>query len=212
MLKSPEKSVMLKPERTVGRIMKNDTRNEILNAALALFLSHGYTAASIRLIAEKAGIGKATIYHHFPDKKAIINALNRKSRESMESFLDQLPAGQDPEQRIRTVIMKSVRVLHEFTDLFQIIRREVPEIWKEMKSDMGFFFGKFRNFIVQAVKDGIRLGIFRKTDPEETGLIIMKMIQGNFAFTLLGGSPGENPEKTADRMMSILLEGIRNSK
>jgi AcrR family transcriptional regulator len=55
--------------------MSSDTRNTILQVANRLFVRQGYTATSTRQIAEEAGIGKATIYHHFPDKQAIVLAL-----------------------------------------------------------------------------------------------------------------------------------------
>ena len=46
------------------------TRQAILSAAYSLFLEQGFSATSMRQVAEAAGIGKATIYHHFHNKQA----------------------------------------------------------------------------------------------------------------------------------------------
>lgn len=48
---------------------KNNRREIILDVAARLFLESGYTATSIRHIAENAGCTEAAIYYHFKDGK-----------------------------------------------------------------------------------------------------------------------------------------------
>jgi AcrR family transcriptional regulator len=48
---------------------KNNRREIILNVAARLFLESGYTATSIRHIAESVGCTEAAIYYHFKDGK-----------------------------------------------------------------------------------------------------------------------------------------------
>ncbi len=45
------------------------TRAEILEVAAALFMEHGYTAVSLRQIAEAVGIRTPSLYTHFPGGK-----------------------------------------------------------------------------------------------------------------------------------------------
>ena len=54
---------------------KGTTKQEILNAALELFSVHGYEATSISQLAEAVGIRKASLYSHFENKQAILDAL-----------------------------------------------------------------------------------------------------------------------------------------
>lgn len=51
------------------------SRKQILDAALKLFSHRGYGATSVQDIAEKAGLSKGNIYHHFPDKETIFREL-----------------------------------------------------------------------------------------------------------------------------------------
>ncbi|MBR6089678.1 MAG: helix-turn-helix transcriptional regulator, partial [Anaerolineaceae bacterium] len=44
---------------------KNNTREEILEAALDLFAVNGYEATSISQLADAVGIRKASLYSHF---------------------------------------------------------------------------------------------------------------------------------------------------
>lgn len=58
------------------RIMeKNNTKREILEAALELFSVQGYEAASISQIADAVGIRKASMYSHFRSKQEILDSL-----------------------------------------------------------------------------------------------------------------------------------------
>ena len=54
---------------------RGNTRQEILDAALELFSVQGYEATSISQLAEAVGIRKASLYSHFENKQAILDAL-----------------------------------------------------------------------------------------------------------------------------------------
>jgi len=51
------------------------TRRRVLDAAEKLFAQRGYEPASMADVAERAGVGVGTLYHHFPDKRALLLAL-----------------------------------------------------------------------------------------------------------------------------------------
>lgn len=51
------------------------TRERLLEAALHLFAIHGYHAASMRQIAEAAGVAVGGIYNHFRSKEEILTAV-----------------------------------------------------------------------------------------------------------------------------------------
>lgn len=63
---------------------KGNTKQEILEAALELFSVQGYEATSISQLAEAVGIRKASLYSHFENKQAILDALIRTTLEQYE--------------------------------------------------------------------------------------------------------------------------------
>jgi AcrR family transcriptional regulator len=85
------------------RLSAPDRRAAILDAALEVFSSRGYHAASIDDIAQQAGISKALIYEHFPSKKDLhASLLQRHVQEIFERLAD-TAAGPDPgEKRLRS--------------------------------------------------------------------------------------------------------------
>ena len=63
---------------------KGTTKQEILDAALELFSVQGYEATSISQLAEAVGIRKASLYSHFENKQAILDALIQTTMEEYE--------------------------------------------------------------------------------------------------------------------------------
>ena len=63
---------------------RGNTKQEILDAALELFSVQGFEATSIAQIAGAVGIRKASLYSHFENKQAILNALVQKVLEQYE--------------------------------------------------------------------------------------------------------------------------------
>ena len=54
---------------------RGNTKREILEASLELFSVQGYEATSVSQIADAVGIRKASLYSHFENKQAILEAL-----------------------------------------------------------------------------------------------------------------------------------------
>ena len=52
---------------------RTDTRQALIDAALEVFLRHGFARATTREIAQTAGVAEGTIYRHFADKYALFH-------------------------------------------------------------------------------------------------------------------------------------------
>jgi len=52
-----------------------DTRQELLDAALELFAQNGFHGTGLRDIARAVGIRESAVYHHFPSKESLLEAL-----------------------------------------------------------------------------------------------------------------------------------------
>ncbi len=53
---------------------QQQTRQKIIEAAIDLHQSQGLAATTMSDIAERAKVGRVTVYRHFPDEAALINA------------------------------------------------------------------------------------------------------------------------------------------
>jgi AcrR family transcriptional regulator len=60
------------------------TRGAILGAAAKAFAEEGFSATSITRIATAARVTKGAIYHHFPDKQALFEAVLHRCNEAAQ--------------------------------------------------------------------------------------------------------------------------------
>jgi AcrR family transcriptional regulator len=64
-------------------------REEILDAAMRLFMRHGYQATSVRQIAEEVGCTEAALYYHFKDgKRALFGAVIESSMPDLIAIVN----------------------------------------------------------------------------------------------------------------------------
>jgi AcrR family transcriptional regulator len=61
-----------RPRATGESAGDRDSRQDLLDAAAALFIDHGYAATSTRAIADRAGLRQASLYHYFGGKEDIL--------------------------------------------------------------------------------------------------------------------------------------------
>jgi len=61
-----------------------DTALRILNAALQLFREQGFESATMRDIAQKAGVATGAAYYYYPSKDAIVMDFYRRSCDAMQ--------------------------------------------------------------------------------------------------------------------------------
>src|ERR1700716_1927875 len=57
-------------------------RSRILNAAMRVFLRHGFRRSSIERAAEAAGLTRQALYHHFKSKEGLFRAVIERVHEN----------------------------------------------------------------------------------------------------------------------------------
>lgn len=76
---------------------KDDKRERILDAALALFAERGFHGTAVPLVAKAAEVGAGTIYRYFESKERLVNELYRREKQRVvEHVLRALPTADSP--------------------------------------------------------------------------------------------------------------------
>ncbi len=82
-----------------------ETRDRILDVALALFKKKGYDATTMREIATKAGLATGAAYRHFPSKVAFVMAYYERTFEGLRPKVEWLlNAPGSLEDRVRALV------------------------------------------------------------------------------------------------------------
>ena len=84
---------------------KAETYTDILRSAEELFLEKGYEKTSMRLIAEKAGLTKGALYHHFDSKEALLDRMCSGHYRALSQAAESAVLGEAPGfEKIRRVM------------------------------------------------------------------------------------------------------------
>jgi TetR/AcrR family transcriptional regulator, transcriptional repressor for nem operon len=79
------------------------TAEQILDCAHSLIVERGYNGFSYADIAERVGIRKPSIHHHFPAKAELGRAVVRRYRDQLRAMMHSV-AGSDPVQQLEGYI------------------------------------------------------------------------------------------------------------
>jgi TetR/AcrR family transcriptional regulator, transcriptional repressor for nem operon len=99
------------------------TRNQILDAAERLFLSHGYGGTSVDAIVDRAELTKGAFFHHFSSKhdlaRAVIDRYAALDREQFEGSVQRAERlSRDPLQQVLILIGLYEEAMEQLTDPF----------------------------------------------------------------------------------------------
>lgn len=99
--------------RRGNRLPKDERRGQLLTVASTVFVNHGYHAASMDEIADRAGVSKPVLYQHFSSKLKLYLAVLDAHVENLISGVQQaLRTTTDNRQRLHA----AVRAFFDFID------------------------------------------------------------------------------------------------
>jgi AcrR family transcriptional regulator len=106
-----------------------ETRQRIVEAAVALHETLGPTRTTIQAVAERADVGRPTVYRHFPDERSLFNAcsahyLGRHPPPDPQAWrlID------DPSVRLRTALKRTYAWYRETEAMFTSVFRDLPDV------------------------------------------------------------------------------------
>ena len=92
----------------MGRLKAFDV-NDVLDRAVDCFWQHGYEATSVRDLADRMGIGGASLYNAYGDKRALfLTALARYADRSMRERIARLEKSGRPTEAIRAFLAEII--------------------------------------------------------------------------------------------------------
>jgi TetR/AcrR family transcriptional regulator, cholesterol catabolism regulator len=182
-------------------------RAEILRVAADVFAARGYEAASLTEIAERLGMVKASLYHYFPSKDAllleVLLGVYRGGREILDRNLAQ-PGPVD--LRLRRIVRDHVLYfvnnavanavyLHESHQLPSSVRRVLGPLQREYRVLL-------RDLVVEGQKDGT---LRRDLDADVLTLQLLGSV--HWMYRWYQGSGPRTAGEIGDQLAEVILAG-----
>ena len=193
---------------------KENTRQEILDAARDLFVNEGYDNVSMRKIAEKVEYAPGTIYLHFKDKAEILDTLCeqtfQKLWERMEAIRNDTGNPVDALRRgLRTYIQFGLDNPNQYIVTFVLAKQHPAGHHPDVSNPAMSCFDCLRGTVRKCIEGGYIIG----GDVEDTAQAIWTAIHG---VTALLVSKCEFPfvehTRLIERLIDILIKGVRTNK
>lgn len=129
-------------------------KEEVIIELLKVFRQYGYEGATLTRLSQATGLGKASLYHHFPKGKeemaqAVLNYLN----DWMEtSIFTTLRSHSQPIERIRAMTQKVNELYHcgEHTCLLAILSLESKLFVKEIQKALTCWIDSLAQVLIDA--------------------------------------------------------------
>jgi AcrR family transcriptional regulator len=194
-----EKILTEETAETAALPSKPNAKERILEAALEIFSQKGFHPATTDEIAERAGVGKGTVYRYFETKEKLFAELVRLRLEELEKRAGSVMDGQD---NVLTMISKYIRVYFEFFDgnqrLFRLIVQEQLDLGEHSVEE---YFKKVMRAIPhlkRKVYEGTQQGILKDVDFQTVFYgtmgfahgVIQKWLARDCSYSLVDELPG----------------------
>lgn len=87
-------------------MVAEDTRTRIMSVALELFVKQGYEPTSLREIADRVGITKASLYYHFASKQALLGAVVEPLVEDWRAWSKEVSSSASTPENVREALRR----------------------------------------------------------------------------------------------------------
>ena len=164
-------------------------RKRIIAAAIEVFAHDGLSNGKIATIAEKAGIGKGTVYEYFSSKEDIFAAVFKDFFDQMMTGYSQLiDAPMDPVKKIELVFDYTYDYLdllmkdkhgQDWLIFLEIFLQGFRDEFKGIgKLSFSAVLREMYDIFKPIVEEGIQAGVFRQLDPDYVTFILLTSLDG----------------------------------
>jgi AcrR family transcriptional regulator len=190
---------------------RETTRRAILDAALDLFITHGYGQVSIRNIAARVEYSPGAIYGYFPSKDEIFYALAEEGLRDLGARELADAPGADAIDDVRASAWRLYEFSREQPQYFALVflDRHVPRVSKEYERFA--FISEMRSRALARVERCIAEGLFPDTTYAEVALrLLWSPIVGIAALRLSHRIPdGLDIDSLVRDAIETTIAGIR---
>jgi AcrR family transcriptional regulator len=162
---------------------RRDRREDLLAAAARRFVAVGIRKTTMEDIAREATAGKATLYRHFANKDAVIDALLEREAARLDRRLR--GAADEHDEAARRLEAAFVAGVEFFVDhpVLTKGRDEEPGILlPRITANGGPLVRRGMELFTALIAEGIAAGELRQVDPAAAAEVIMRLILSYFSF------------------------------
>ena len=186
-------------------------KKQIEHTATALFKSKGFSATSMRDLANALGIEAASIYSHIRSKEEILQRVCfRMAGEFFEALEATEATGTTATEKLRNAIYAHVEVLTKNTEASAVFLHEWRHLSEPFHSEFLALRDRYEAHFREIIKAGVESGEFKVPDEKFAALTILSAL--NWIHTWYKPEGKMKPAAIADNLSAMLLNGLSTTK
>ena len=146
----------------------------IMDVAIEIFAEKTYQGASVRMIAEKAGISKGLLYNYFENKEDLLKQIIKSAAKKVWEFFDPNKDGVLTKEEFIFFIKKGIQVVKQNINYWKLYTALVlqPPVLEIIKDDIDNLAAHYSNLIFNLFKS------CKINDPEGELILLSSMLRG----------------------------------
>ncbi len=192
--------------------VSEERRNQILEAAMAVFARQGFEEARMDDIAQEVGLSKGALYLYFKSKDAIISAILQfffsRTMKKLQGFLE---SEEPPSVRVQLLRLNQYYIGEmKWMVSMQPISFQFYAVAARQKAVRQFlkrYFKDYREVLTALIQRGIDRGEFRTMQAEDVAIAIAALYEG-LALLWMVDPDATTWEQTGERSLLLLLDGL----
>jgi AcrR family transcriptional regulator len=162
------------------------TRHRILQEALSLMSQKGVDGTSMRDLASAVGLNVASLYHHFPSKRELLEAvLVERGFLPIEAAPSAPDAGQSGEDDLATMLRDILLAVFEVEDFVRLMVGEAMRGEETARATGLDLFATFESSISEWVATN-RPDLGERSTPAAVARLLSAMVVGIFVLQAAG--------------------------
>jgi AcrR family transcriptional regulator len=180
------------------RSQSQDSRDEILKAAMQLFANHGFHETSMSEVAREARVSKALIFWHFKTKEELFVAvLNRLLEPYFIDFAEEA-AVMDERAQIEKLVESYLSFVRDNASSVRFFLAQMlhdQRLSESLNDQVLKLYGGYRAMIVELIASAQKKGVCtRRTAPESAAAFLLSALNGLLIEYLFMGANAIDPE------------------
>jgi AcrR family transcriptional regulator len=190
---------------------RNGTRKDVIIAKAAkLFREKGFSATSMRDLAEHVGVEAASLYNHISSKAEILQEICFKTANNFTQHIEEVDAtpGKTAIEKLQAILRFHIGQMVDNYEEVYVTDREWKHLTDPYLSNMQSQRRAYRQRIASIIEEGIRNKEIRNIDAPTAVLIMLHAVSGIESWHR---SKQKIPaERLEENMVLILVDGLRS--
>lgn len=202
-------STEAKPKRQGRPPTIPNARDRILDDAARLFARDGYDGTSLSELAISVGVTKAAIYHYFPNKKEIYEAIIVRTLQGLRCHVSQVTAAASgPEEALARFMTAHADFFEDHYDGFLTMFVGYGGMENVvMLAEAQKLRDEHEQALRHIIADGIAKGAFRAVDIDVTSRAVLSML--NWMVRWFKPGKGRRAASFAQDYCDLMFGGLR---